>query len=178
MLAGGWKSWRGASARVYDGARMPSKRQVLSELSTTAAQEGVTLRGGWLQVSVAFDVPAPDRPARARRLLAGWYRRHAREKLPEIVTRWASKLDVDPTSVLVREAPKRWDSCDPRGNLRLNWRVIQAPPRLIEYVVAHELMHLRHEHHSAAFWATLGRVLPDYEARRADLRPVGAGLLW
>jgi hypothetical protein len=145
---------------------------------TAATEEGVALRGGWLHVTVTTSVPSGDRPARTRHLLAAWYRRHARERLPEFVTRWASKLDVSPTSLLVREAPKRWGSCDARGNLRLNWRVVQAPPRLIEYVVAHELVHLRHEHHTAAFWAALGRVMPDYEARRADLRRVGASLLW
>jgi predicted metal-dependent hydrolase len=98
--------------------------------------------------------------------------------LPDLVARWAARFDVRPASVLVREAPKRWGSCDARGNLRLNWRVVQATPRLIDYVVTHELVHLRHQHHTAAFWATLGRVMPDYEQRRADLRRAGASLLW
>jgi predicted metal-dependent hydrolase len=145
---------------------------------TLGQEEGVALRGGWLQVWVTSESSRAEQPERVRRLLAGWYRRHAGERLPDLVARWAARFDVRPTSVLVREAPKRWGSCDARGNLRLNWRVVQATPRLIEYVVAHELVHLRHEHHTGAFWATLGRLMPDYEQRRADLRRAGASLLW
>jgi predicted metal-dependent hydrolase len=140
--------------------------------------ETVALRAGWLQVTTPRDRGDVGAPARVRTLLAAWYRRHAAERLPEIVSRWASRLTVEPRSILVREAPKRWGSCDTQGNLRLNWRVVQAPPRLIEYVVAHELVHLRHEHHTAAFWAALGRVMPDYESRREDLRRVGGAFLW
>lgn len=145
---------------------------------STSVAEGVSLRGGWLNVAVAPSRIPAARADRIRRLLADWYRAHAGERLPEIVDRWVARLRIRPASVLVREAPKRWGSCDTSGNMRLNWRVVQAPPRLIEYVVAHELMHLRFEHHTAAFWAALGRTMPDYEARRADLRRVGAGFLW
>jgi predicted metal-dependent hydrolase len=141
-----------------------------------APEEVVALRAGWLTVEV--DRSGGDPSERVRRLLATWYRRHATDRLPELVDCWAGRLRARPTSVLIREAPKRWGSCDAGGNLRLNWRIVQAPPRLIEYVVAHELVHMRYEHHTAAFWAALGRAMPDYEARRADLRRVGASLLW
>lgn len=77
-----------------------------------------------------------------------------------------------------REAPKRWGSCDAKGNIRLNWRIAQASPSLIEYVLAHELVHLIHEHHTAAFWSALGKVMPDYERRRSELKRVGPGLIW
>jgi predicted metal-dependent hydrolase len=62
--------------------------------------------------------------------------------------------------------------------LRFSWRMVQAAPRLLDYVVAHELVHLLHEQHTAAFWAALGRSMPDYDARRADLRRVGPAFLW
>jgi predicted metal-dependent hydrolase len=85
---------------------------------------------------------------------------------------------VDPTDVLVRDQRKRWASCDDSGVLRFNWRVIQAPMRLVDYVVAHELVHLRHREHTAAFWARLGVVMPDYEARKEALRRLGPRLQW
>jgi predicted metal-dependent hydrolase len=144
----------------------------------TAHEPGVALQSGWLCVAVEAGRKVLERAERVRHLLADWYRRHARVRLPQLVDPWARRLRVQATSVLVREAPKRWGSCDARGNLRLNWRIVQAPPRLIEYVVAHELAHLLHEHHTSAFWAALGRAMPDYEERRADLRRVGASLLW
>ena len=143
-----------------------------------ASREGVALRGGWLTVAISPAFAAAARARRIRQVLAGWYRQHAGERLPDLVERWAKRLHVQPASVFVREAPKRWGSCDVRGNLRLNWRVVQASARLVEYVVAHELMHLRHQRHTSAFWAALGRAMPDYEERRADLRQIGASLLW
>jgi predicted metal-dependent hydrolase len=62
--------------------------------------------------------------------------------------------------------------------LRINWRILQAPKRLVDYVVAHEVTHLIHEHHGRAFWATLGRVMPDYEARKERLRELGPRWVW
>jgi len=77
----------------------------------------------------------------------------------------------------VREQEKRWGSCAP-GVVRFNWRIVQAPMRLLDYVVAHEIAHLLHGDHGKAFWARLGRVLPDYEVRRAELQTLGTLLIW
>ena len=62
--------------------------------------------------------------------------------------------------------------------LRLNWRIVGASTRVIEYVVAHELTHLRYPDHTRAFWSSLGRAMPDYEVRRERLRKVGLVLVW
>jgi hypothetical protein len=80
--------------------------------------------------------------------------------------------------VLVREQRTRWGSADAKSNLRFNWRIVQAPARLLDYVVAHELVHLLHADHTRDFWATLGRVMPDYEARREKLRVMGRAMVW
>jgi hypothetical protein len=61
---------------------------------------------------------------------------------------------------------------------RINWRIVQAPVSLIDYVLAHEAVHLEHPSHGRAFWAALGRIMPDYEARRAALRAMGESLVW
>jgi predicted metal-dependent hydrolase len=81
-------------------------------------------------------------------------------------------------AVLIRDQRKRWGSADAKGIVRLNWRIIQAPPRLIDYVVAHELAHLRYPDHTRGFWADLGAVMPDYEERREALRRLGRVLVW
>jgi predicted metal-dependent hydrolase len=80
--------------------------------------------------------------------------------------------------MLLREQRKRWASCDARGVLRVNWRIIQVPMRLVDYVLAHELAHLHHADHGRAFWALLGKVMPDYEERREALRAAGPQLVW
>ena len=78
----------------------------------------------------------------------------------------------------VREQQKRWGSCDARGTLRINWRIVQAPIRLIEYVLLHELAHLKHRSHDRAFWNAVRLWLPDCDARRLGLRVLGPQLVW
>lgn len=80
--------------------------------------------------------------------------------------------------MLIRAQDKRWGSCDTAGNLRFNWRIVQAPMALVDYVVAHEIVHLRHPEHTKAFWSSLGVLIPDYEKRRASLRQLGPRLAW
>lgn len=104
--------------------------------------------------------------------------RTALDRLTERVDLWSPRTGGDPAAVLIRDQKKRWASCDTKGNLRFNWRIIQAPMRLVDYVVAHELVHLRHKEHDKAFWSALGRAMPDYDDRRETLRRTGAKWQW
>jgi predicted metal-dependent hydrolase len=99
-------------------------------------------------------------------------------RLRNKATELSARIGVTPKTVLIREPKQRWGSCDANGALRLNWRIIQASPKLIDYVIAHELIHINHPNHSPTFWSNLGRVMPDYEQRREMLRKIGAGLVW
>jgi predicted metal-dependent hydrolase len=114
----------------------------------------------------------------ARNWLIQWYRERARQRLDARVPIWAERVGVYPVSVLVRAQRTRWGSADARGNLRFNWRIVQASTRLFDYVVAHELVHLLHPDHTRDFWATLGRLMPDYETRREKLRVIGRAMVW
>ena len=114
------------------------------------------------------------RPGRPRVLVP----RHAAERLPERVEAWRSRAGVEMPRVVIADQQKRWGRCDHGGTIRLNWRIIQAPMRLVDYVVAHELVHLRHRGHGRDYWQALGSVMPDYERRREDLRQRGGGLAW
>jgi len=120
---------------------------------------------------------AKRRPEVVKKLLLRWYRRHATERLREQVERWALRVGVAVPKLTMRHQERRWGSCSP-GVIRFNWRIIQAPMRLVEYVVAHEVVHLLHDDHGRSFWSKLGRVLPDYEMRREALRHMGARLSW
>ena len=117
-------------------------------------------------------------PADARDRLVAWFRERAAIRVPERVAAWSARLGLHPSAVLIREPKKRWGSADAKGNVRFNWRIIQTPTRLIDYVVAHELIHLAHPDHTRDFWATLGRAMPDYEARREALRRLGREVVW
>ena len=119
-------------------------------------------------------VPRTD----TRTALEGWYRDHAQQRLPRCAVDWGKKLGLEAAAVLIREQRKRWGSADAQGRVRLNWRIVQAPQRLVDYVVAHELVHLRHSDHTRDFWAELGSAMPDYEVRREELRRTGPLLIW
>jgi predicted metal-dependent hydrolase len=137
----------------------------------------VRLERGRLRVQVPRGFQEEERARAVREALAGWYRERARERLTAQVGGWARRMGQEEPRVQVREQERRWGSCS-AGVVRFNWRIIQAPMRLVDYVVAHELVHLVHEAHDKAFWAALGRLLPDYEARREQLRATGPRLIW
>jgi hypothetical protein len=154
-------------------------RQYRLRIEADPARIGpLTLEHGWLRICVPDLLEEQHRPGYVRAALLDWYARRAKVRLPERVTHWAEKLRVPVPRVLVREPKKRWGSCHPSGIVRLNWRIVQAPLGLVDYVVAHELCHLLHEGHGRRFWATLGAAMPDYEARRASLSELGARLCW
>jgi len=132
------------------------------------------LERGWLVVRVEPSAQA----AEVRAAVTGWYVQHARERLPERAEIWHRRVGVPLPEVLVRGQKKRWGSCDASGRVRINWRIVQAPMRLVDYVVVHELVHLTHENHTPAFWSLLGRVLPDYDRRKEDLRRAGPAYEW
>jgi Protein of unknown function DUF45 len=100
--------------------------------------------------------------------LIRWYRRQAEQRLPRFVEPWAKKLMISAPTVLVRDQQRRGGSCNQTGEVRLNWRIIQAPLALIDYVIAHELSHLvgGDDGHGPEFWARLGLAMPDYDLRR------------
>lgn len=152
-------------------------RQFRLRLVLGAPPAPLALRGGWLELPIPEGLALEHRPAYARAAVVDWYRRHAAQRLPGEVALWAGKLGLDAPVVMVADQDRRWGSCA-NGVVRLNWRIMQAPKRLVDYVVAHEVTHLLHEHHGRAFWATLGRVMPDYEVRKERLREMGAAWVW
>jgi len=152
-------------------------RQYRLRLIPVPAPRPVALRGGWLEVAVPKGRRRELQKDIVRAALIAWYKRLATERLPDWTQPFAAKLGASISEVRIAEQDKRWGSCS-SSILRINWRIIQAPRTLIDYVLAHEVAHLIHEHHGRDFWATLGRILPDYEERRARLKLLGPTLLW
>jgi predicted metal-dependent hydrolase len=137
----------------------------------------IALRAGRLELPVPADLKGALGTSYARAALTDWYTRRARENLASWVTPWAEAAGAKAPKVIVTDQAKRWGSCTKEA-LRFNWRVVQAPRSLVDYVLAHEVVHLAHEQHNAAFWSALGRIMPDYEARKARLRTLGPELMW
>jgi len=155
----------------YQGRWLPL--DVITSASK-AARVDLDLLG--LRVSVNDRISEDARPAVIETALRHWYRSRASEELPERVAYWAAQAAYAPSRVIVRDQKRRWGSCAPDGTLRLNWRLIMLDPRLIDYVVVHELAHLVRPHHRPSFWAEVERILPGSRSRRALLRAAGARL--
>lgn len=133
----------------------------------------VKLVQGRLRVQVPED---GNKPHVIRNALVRWYKRQAEQKLAEKVNRYAPVVGVKPAGVRIKTFKSRWGSCTSDGLLEFNWKILMAPNRMVDYVVIHELCHLIHHDHSAAFWHEVERVMPDYEVCKAWLRQHAHGL--
>ena len=102
-----------------------------------------------------------------------WYQKQARVHLDDRVRRFSGLLGLSPAGVAVHNARSRWGSCSPEDRVRFTWRLIMAPPEIIDYVVVHELCHMKIRDHSRDYWGLVQSVLPDYKKRRAWLKDHG-----
>jgi hypothetical protein len=98
------------------------------------------------------------------------------QKLTERTAYFSPKVGVAPTGLIVKELGNRWASCSPTGSLAFNWKCMMAPLSIIDYIVVHELCHMREPDHSEQFWNEVDKVIPDYQQRKKWLRTNGAGL--
>ena len=108
-------------------------------------------------------------PARVHRSVVAWYKRVALDHFGARTHELSLRAGLAPPSVLVSSALTRWGSCNVRREVRLAWRLVKARPALVDYVICHELAHLRHMNHSRAFWAEVERQCPAYRELRKEL---------
>jgi predicted metal-dependent hydrolase len=108
--------------------------------------------------------------------LVAWYCRVGLPWLTRRIQPWATRIRVQPAGVRVRPLGYRWGSCSTDGNVNVHWATMQLPPSLVDYVLVHELVHLRHADHGTEFWRTIERALPGYQADRERLRRAGTDL--
>jgi predicted metal-dependent hydrolase len=111
---------------------------------------------------------------RAREHFVRWYTARAKMWLERRAAAWAPRLDVKPGGLRVLDLGHRWGSCGKAGTLNFHWNTILLPPSIVEYVVVHELVHLREPNHTPAFWRAVEAVLPDLQLRREWLVSNGA----
>ena len=129
------------------------------------------------RISVPGGLEREERYQSIRRAVVGWYRARAAERLAAGVQRWCPHLGHGgEPQIFIRDQRQRWGSCAPDGTLRFNWRVMMLEPTLVEYVIVHELVHLRIKNHSDDFWRALAGLLPDMGHRRRRLREAGKAL--
>lgn len=117
-------------------------------------------------------LPIPSEAA-ARDAVVNWYRRHARLNFQSRVAHFVEQMQVRTPRLLLSSARSRWGSCNSNGEVRLNWRLIQAPQLVIDYVVVHELAHMREMNHSRRFWRIVEQACPGHAEARAHLEEKG-----
>ena len=119
---------------------------------------------------LAIHAPATNIHAACRALVLMWYKKQAILDFTRRVEVFAAKLGVPTPPVAISNAQSRWGSCNSRGQVRLSWRLLQAPPHIINYVICHELAHLKQMNHSAKFWAVVELIFPNYKAAEKELK--------
>jgi predicted metal-dependent hydrolase len=178
------RSRRLQAARVEwrDGATLPFLGETVTVV--LAAGAGLTARGAVLHTEPAtpasagssgrltlhLGLPAGADAAQIRDTVQSWLQRQARRVFEERCGHFAQQLGVRVTRLSLSSAQTRWGSASADGSIRLNWRLIHFALPSIDYVVAHELAHLREMNHSPRFWDVVRSVLPDYEQARGQLK--------
>ncbi len=108
--------------------------------------------------------------------VAAWLKAMARSRLSAACDRHSSTLGRKYTALALRDTRSRWGSCSTDGRLMFSWRLVMAPPEVLDYVAAHEVAHLAEMNHSPAFWRVVARLSPDYAEQREWLRQKGSAL--
>lgn len=163
----GWQARMPAAPRWEDGELIPFLGETLTlRLHAGLGDASATLSGEELHVNVV----AADGVGEVERRVRQWYRKQAAELFAARVAHYAPRLGVAPREIKLSAAKTQWGSCTSRGTVRLNERLIHLPLRLVDYVVVHELAHLREMNHSAAFWAVVHGACPDYAGLRRELK--------
>ena len=145
-------------------------------LSERAIRDFVASRESWLRAKLRKYENRPAEPALTEQELAE-LKRQAREDLSRRAAHFAPLVGVSFGRISIRAQKTRWGSCSRPGNLNFNCLLMLAPPEVRDYVVIHELCHLKHMDHSPAFWAEVARVCPEYARHRKWLKERGSALI-
>jgi predicted metal-dependent hydrolase len=117
-----------------------------------------------------------DDETQIRQLLERWYQQQALNLLTQKTRALCARMGLECSQVTVRATRSKWGHCTSRGAIQYNWQILLAPEAIVDYLVAHEVSHLRHHNHSADFWALVASVCPTFKADRAWLKAEGARL--
>ena len=145
-------------------------RQILSSNESRIIKKYTELKKARENMPVSSLTPLQKKALEQR------YRQAAKEYFPSRVAYYEQIIGVTHASIRIRDQKTRWGSCSSKGNLNFNWRLMLAPPRVLDYVVVHELCHRKEMNHSKAFWDAVETVLPDYVQLRKWLKDNGGKL--
>ncbi len=135
--------------------------------------------GGWIYVMGERRPVAEEQfPEPLRSSLRGWYRQEAARIFRDRLDGWSRTLAISYAGLRISDGTTRWGYCRPDGVIGLNWRLLQAPPAIMDYVMVHELIHRLHPHHRIEFWNALLAAYPGAREAKTWLRQAGFALMW
>lgn len=160
---------RHAVPRFMTGSKIPyrGRKMPLTVRRTDAERVSVTYRNGFIVDLPHWSGDDPDQLVASE--LKHWLKQRARRDVQEIAARFTKRFGLSLRSIRVSEMANGWGSCGAEGNVLINWHLIFAPKKVLEYVVAHELAHLQHRSHGTEFWTLLGHMFPEYPVSKAWL---------
>ena len=152
---------------LYRGNQKTLKLVDGSSLGLSESQGEVWIEGDQIKMALCN----PSKGA-IEYLLEQWFRYEARRRIEERVRYYSSQYDFGKrvNRITIKDQKSRWGSCSTKCNLNFNYRLIKAPDEVLDYVVVHELCHLKHMNHSQAFWNTVAEIMPDYMEAKEWLR--------
>jgi predicted metal-dependent hydrolase len=163
---------RAALAKMPQGVAVALGGQITVEGTaltlTTGQGRSVRIEAGQLIV--------PGDPDRVAARVGAFLKVRARDRLAAASDHYSAQIGRQVTQISLRDTRSRWGSCTHQGALMFNWRLIMAPPAVLDYVAAHEVAHMVEMNHSAAFWAVVARLYPAWQVQRAWLKRHGAEL--
>lgn len=134
-----------------------------------------TLAGRRVFISVTKYLTPYEKKKKIKETLIKWFFSETAKVIKQRTKRYSRILNLVPNEVIIKDQKKRWGSCSGNGTLRLNWKIAMAPISIIDYIVVHELCHLKVKNHSPGFWKQVSFAVPDYQRRREWLKS-NAGL--
>lgn len=160
--------------------RPPERRFVAGETLPLMGQAHPLKIVQTQRASLAFEngafLLAQKAQPRAREAFQLWYKKMAAVLLPARLETLAVKHNLHPKKVRISSARTRWGSCSTSGTISLTWRLVMAPPEVIDYVIVHELVHIKVKNHSKDFWNLVADLMPDYKKHLGWLKKHGQSL--
>ncbi len=158
--------------RIADGVTIPL-RGIPHRIMHSGIGRGI--------VSVGMEEDGPvirvfGDPKFLPRKVGDFLKRQAKQDLSKAVARYSKALNVKAKSITIRDTTSRWGSCSSSGALNFSWRIVLAPPEVLQYLAAHEVAHLREMNHSDRFWKLVEDVYPDMKAQKSWLKVHGSKL--
>ena len=164
----------GGAERLEDGALIPFRGEP-TPLAITMADRvhPKVVEGDGFRLELPRRLPVDAQDAAIEQALIRHLKRQARSDAEMAIERFGPPHGLVPSGLHIKDQKRLWGSCTHAGVINLNWRLILAPIDVFDYVVVHELCHLRHRHHQPPFWRAVGEVMPDFERHRRWLKDNG-----